>query len=65
MVSKITDSKGTVHDVRDSRVKTATSNDIGMVKPDGETTSIDADGTLHASGNPFKTDSAGYISYEY
>lgn len=65
MVSKITDSSGTVHDVRDSRVKTATSNDIGMVKPDGDTTTIDVDGTLHASGNPFKTDSQGFISFTY
>ncbi len=65
MVSKITDSNGVQHSVRDDRVQTATSENIGMVKPDGDTTTIDADGTLHASGNPFKTDAQGFISFTY
>ena len=65
MVTKIKDSSGVDHDVRDSRVKTATSQEIGMMKPDGTSTTVDQDGTLHASGSPFSTDSGGYINFNY
>ncbi len=63
MVTKITDSAGTEHDIRDSRVQNATAQNVGMIKPDGTTTTVDNDGTLHASSNPFTTDSSGYICY--
>ena len=54
-----------VRDINDKRVGLASSQKAGMVKPDGDTTTIDEDGTLHASGNPFKTDSQGFISFTY
>lgn len=66
-VSKITDSSGTVHDIEDERVVTATSSTVGMVKPDNQSITIDGDGTLHspASSNPFSVDSSGYIVFDY
>ena len=63
MVTKLKDSSGVDHDIRDARVRNASSQNVGMVKPDGETTTVDPDGTMHASGNPFSTDSDGYICY--
>lgn len=52
-----------VRDINDKRVGLASSQKAGMVKPDGTTTTVDQDGTLHASGNPFSTDKDGYICY--
>lgn len=63
MVTKLKDSLGVDHDIRDSRVGPASAQNIGMIKPDGTTTTVDQDGTLHANGNPFSTDSDGYICF--
>ena len=64
-ITKIEDTNGVSHDINDSRVQVATASVAGLVKPDGTTTTIDNDGTLHAAGSPFSTDSSGYINYTY
>ena len=65
MVTKLKDSSGVDHDIRDSRVVIATTSNVGMVKPDGQSITIDQDGTIHGSASPFTTDASGYINFNY
>ena len=51
-------------DKLNGKVVTATTTKVGLVKPDGTTTTVDADGTLH-SANTWKANSAsseGYVA---
>lgn len=64
-ITKMRDTNGVAHDIRDSRVQKATTSVLGMVKPDGTSIEVDNDGTIHASGgsNPFTKDGQGYICF--
>lgn len=54
-----------IRDIEDSRLKTATAQDLGIVKPDGTSITIDLDGTIHGKSSPFSIDSTGYINFTY
>lgn len=64
-ISQIQDSSGTLYDIKDSRVAVATASNVGMIKPDGVSTTIDQDGTLHATAgsSQFSVDGDGYIIF--
>lgn len=52
-VQAILDDVGTLQSALDGKVNTtdiATTSDLGLVKPDGSTITIDADGTIHSVG---------------
>lgn len=64
-INYIKDSLGVDHPIRDERLNTATTQTLGIVKPDGQSITIDIDGTIHGAASPFVTDSSGYINYTY
>lgn len=64
-INYIKDSSGVDHPIRDERLNTATTQTLGIVKPDGQSITIDNDGTIHGSASPFVTDSSGYINFNY
>lgn len=64
-INYIKDSLGVNHPVRDERLNTATTQTLGIVKPDGQSITIDNDGTIHGAASPFIKDSSGYINFNY
>ena len=60
-----TDQSPDIRKIQDERLNTATTQTPGIVKPDGQSITIDNDGTIHGAASPFIKDSSGYINFNY